>query len=849
MTSRTRALVVPLLSLALLALAGYAIRRELAGHSYRELKTTFAAIPPGAVLLAGLATAASYALVALYDLLAIRHFRLNVEPRRAAVAGVVGFTFSNTAGHGILVGLPARYRIYQSLGCSAADVTRITLFGTATFWSGFAALSGLLFAVWPTPWPAKLRFLPFSTTLPLGVAALAATLAYLGLTASRRGRTLRLGRFAVRPPSLRIAGAQVALGAVDLAISGFALYALLPLTARAAFPTFLALYMLALLAGNLSFVPGGLGVFEAVILVLAPDGARTLVAPLLAYRVLYYWLPFLVAVAVLAAGEGLARWPALAEIGKGLRKAFDAVAPAAVATASLGAGAVLLVSGATPALHERLQRLQALLPIVEVSHFTASVVGSVLLLLAYGLARRLDSAWWMALGATVLGAVTSLGKGLDWEEALILVGFALLLVVSRRSFYRRGSMLSEPLSPGWLVAVVAFLGGSIWLGLFAHRHVEYSDELWFRFALNADAPRFLRASAGAIAVALLFAVARLAGRSRGRTPIPSEASLDEVAPLVAASHETTAHLALTGDKRFLLAPGGDGFLMYGAHGRSWVSMGDPVGPPSARRELARRFRDLTDRHDAWPVFYQVRPENLALYLDLGLSLLKLGEEARVALPAFSLDGAHHKKFRNLLHRLEREGCRMEILEPGRLESLLPELRGVSNSWLAAKQAREKSFSLGSFDEPYLRRCPLAVVQQEGQVLAFANLWLAGGLEAASVDLMRQREEAPAGVMDFLFLHLILWAQHEGYRWFDLGMAPLAGLEEGRLAPAWHRLAGLAFRHGGPFYNFRGIRQFKEKYDPVWEPRYLASPGGPTLPSVLANLAALIGGGLSGVFTR
>ncbi|MDA8161153.1 MAG: phosphatidylglycerol lysyltransferase domain-containing protein, partial [Desulfobacteraceae bacterium] len=116
-------------------------------------------------------------------------------------------------------------------------------------------------------------------------------------------------------------------------------------------------------------------------------------------------------------------------------------------------------------------------------------------------------------------------------------------------------------------------------------------------------------------------------------------------------------------------------------------------------------------------------------------------------------------------------------------------------------------------------------------------------EEISIDLMRfDHALAPAGVMDFLFINLMLWGQQAGFTWFDLGMAPLSGLEGRAFAPRWHYVAAFIARHGEHFYHFQGLRQYKEKFAPVWQPRYLASPGGVALPQVLANLTALISSG-------
>jgi phosphatidylglycerol lysyltransferase len=183
---------------------------------------------------------------------------------------------------------------------------------------------------------------------------------------------------------------------------------------------------------------------------------------------------------------------------------------------------------------------------------------------------------------------------------------------------------------------------------------------------------------------------------------------------------------------------------------------------------------------------------------------------------------------------------------------MPELEEISEEWLRAKSTREKGFSLGAFDPEYLKRLPMALVRRGDRIVAFANLWPGGDKEELSIDLMRHREDAPFGIMDYLFLELMLWGNAEGYRWFNLGMAPLAGLEARALAPLWSRLGALVFRHGEHFYNFQGLRHYKDKFDPVWEPRYLACPGGLgglVLPRVLADVAALISGGFRGVVAK
>jgi phosphatidylglycerol lysyltransferase len=174
---------------------------------------------------------------------------------------------------------------------------------------------------------------------------------------------------------------------------------------------------------------------------------------------------------------------------------------------------------------------------------------------------------------------------------------------------------------------------------------------------------------------------------------------------------------------------------------------------------------------------------------------------------------------------------------------------VSDEWLSLKGASEKGFSLGFFDENYLRRFPVAVMEVAGRIEAFASLWPGPGKVELSVDLMRHRPSAPANAMEGLLIFLMQWGRDEGYHWFNLGMAPLSGLESTNLAPLRVKIASYLYRYGRPFYNFRGLRAYKEKFHPVWEPRYLAYPGGLSLPRVLTDVSALIAGGYRGILLR
>ncbi|HET7131645.1 MAG TPA: phosphatidylglycerol lysyltransferase domain-containing protein, partial [Gammaproteobacteria bacterium] len=375
-------------------------------------------------------------------------------------------------------------------------------------------------------------------------------------------------------------------------------------------------------------MPAGLGVFEAVIVLLLPQvPSDLLLGSLLAYRAVYYIAP-LVAAALLFGAEELRAQSAHFARAQAIASVYVApIVPQAAATLSFVAGGVLLLSGATPSMDARIDALRRLLPlaIVEASHLIGSLVGLGLVVLASALRRRVYEAYHITLGLLLAGVAASLLKGLDIEEALLLAIVAAVLWLGRSAFYRPASIFAERFTPVWVVSIVGVIAATVWVGFIAYRNVDYSEKLWWTFAFDADAPRMLRA---ALVVTVCGATLLLTNLLRPARPEPLIATpheLDKARSAIAHSDQTLANAALTGDKRLLFSEDGSAFVMYQVAGRSWIALGDPVGPETRTEELVWRFRELSDRHGGRTVFYQASRERLAQYVDLGLAAFKLGE--------------------------------------------------------------------------------------------------------------------------------------------------------------------------------------------------------------------------------
>lgn len=524
--------------------------------------------------------------------------------------------------------------------------------------------------------------------------------------------------------------------------------------------------------------------------------------------------------------------------------------PQVFAVATFVAGALVLISAMTPAFVGRLTALGRWAPplLIDLSHFAASVTGFVLLVLAAGLWRRRRGAYWAALAVLMGGAIFSLLKGLDWEEALELTAVAVLLAPCRGAFIRRSRLL-EPLRPGWLLVLLAAVVALLWLGFFAYRDVAYTDDLWWRLVTDRQASGFLRAAGGLAVLTLLAAGWSLLTAPGARSHGPAKPA-DQVRALEVLSAADDARpeawLAALGDKALLFSPSGRSFIAYRVRGRRWIAMGEPAGLRAERRELLWAFAELADSYGGAAVFYSVGEGLLADLATMGLAVRKVGEKAVVRIDAFSLEGKARQNLRTAVNRAEREGASFEVLLPGAIAPLAAELRIVSDAWLAIHQGQEKAFSLGRFDPAYLDRTPLAVVREGGRIVAFANLLPGATGDEIAVDLMRHRPDAPTGTMDYLFIRAIQWAGAAGYQRLDLGMAPLAGLEDRRLAPVFARVGALVFDEGGALYGFSGLRAYKAKFSPDWRPTFIAAPAATPLALALLDVALLTSGGWAGL---
>lgn len=781
-------------------------------------------------------TAASYLILTAYDVLGFHYIRHPISYARVAFASFIGYAFSNTVGLSLVSGGSVRYRLYSAWGLSAAEITKVLAFCSYTFIVGTVAITGAIFAWEPLP-VRVLGLSPFAVRL-VGVVLLGVLAAYLVGTAVRR-RPLRMLGWHVRLPGLRMSALQIVVCAVDLVLAGSVLYALLPPAAHVPYFGFIGIFLVANVLGHVSQVPGGLGVFESTMIVLLRGElpTSTMVGALLLYRVIYHLLPLLLGMVLLLGHEASAhRAPAGSDVRTVRGWSASVVAQLLSLTAFI-AGAVLLFSGAVPPSQARLLLLRGIvgLPVIELANVLASGVGMALIMCSFALERRLAQAYHIVLALLGIGMTLSVLRGLHHQQALVLLVAAATLVLSRHSFRRRASVLSGRVSSEQVVMVSIAVLTFLFIGYLSFRSVEYSHWLWWKVGIGADASRYLRAVLAAAVVGIALSVARW---RRVRQEIPGLPDAADIARLRGAVRHggAQAQLALCGDKHILWGTG-DAFVMFEVGPGFAVALGDPVAPNDEEcAEMVWAFRQLCDDNGLVPVFYQASHARTKDYHDVGLAMLALGEDAVVDPSSLTREQDSLAPLREQQERLRMQGvlwrCDERPVAAHRLASLLA-LRDPD------ARATGRGFAFGQLTEDYLGRVSLVTAEHDGRVVGYVTLLESADAREAEVDLLRGDAAFGHELIAALLLEALLLAKRRGMRRCSLGLTPLPAGTAQEGGPVWSRIASVLYGHGEEVLALRGQRREKELFQPRWETKYLASPGGIQLPRILLEIARII----------
>ncbi|MGT2884572.1 bifunctional lysylphosphatidylglycerol flippase/synthetase MprF [Streptococcus ferus] len=586
----------------------------------------------------------------------------------------------------------------------------------------------------------------------------------------------------------------------------------------------LPLFSIACAAGIVSLIPGGLGSFELVLFTgFAAEGLpkETVVAWLLLYRLAYYILPFFAGIYFF-----------VRHLGHQINQRYQG-APRELLSSSLHSvmihavrwlGISLVFSTLFFEKISHLSWLDGFGPLQKqlIWQFPGLLIGVCFILLARAIAngvKRAYSLMFLGLAATLVYINTG-SISWQWSLAIVLLGLGTVLI--RTHLYKAQFIYS------WegrtkdiiLISSMLFILFTLASLIFPYRAYEMNQHLGFsRYFLTW---KHILLATSLVTLAYACLVRYLYG---GKTLLGETFEHDRYQRLLSEyGGSADSGLAFIKNKRLFWyqEEGLDkAAFQFSTINNKAVVMGEPAGNPETFKNATRAFIEAADRLNYDLVFYSIGKDMTLFLHEYGFEFMKVGENALVDLDSFHLKGNKYKPFRNALNRVQKEGFTFEISPQPHSKVLLDELETISNKWLEKRQ--EKRFSLGFFDRDYFQEAPLALVKnKEQEIVAFANIMPNHQNGIVSIDLMRyDAKKIPNGVMDYLFLSLFIHFKEEGLAYFDLGMAPLWGVGQVKESFLHERLAYLLYNFGTHFYSFEGLHQYKKKFNPIWEERYVS----------------------------
>ncbi|MGH8041504.1 MAG: bifunctional lysylphosphatidylglycerol flippase/synthetase MprF [Rudaea sp.] len=840
---------------AFLALTGWLLWRESGEFALADIQHTLIDVPTLPALGVAALALVGVAYTGTVDWLIARWLKLGLHARDCFRLAFVANSMANTLNLSGAMGASVRL-----MGLSALKVP-LSRAAALIGMQALSLLSGLSLLVVATLATSSLPLTQGTAQRWVAAAVLVAAAFYLPLYffLTTRRALMRWLPADVGIPPLRLKIELTLVSLVDWLLAAATLYACIYLSGEHIKPgLLLGAFAGAGVLGLVSQVPGGLGVFDGLILLALTESGydkAAIVSGLMLFRIAYYLLPLLIAL-YLGSEMLSARLPLLARLRSRLagHPLFGLLGlPATLladfgtrllAILTFGAGALQLASAAIPSVSEHITTVRAHLPIlaVESSNWFSVLSGVLLLGLARGIDGRLRLAYRVAQWLLLISAALAVTKGLHFGEALLLLAVAGVLRARKRVFSRRAMTLTSARTFGWLAGLIVCVLVFFAFGVAQVLGDDSFDLFYVGFGEHTS--RIGRGLAAALLGLVIYLIWQAFAVKRPRLALPDHAELERARTLYNAhGGGEFAHLSFMADKHLFWAADHQAVIAYGSVRDRLVALGSPCGADTAIDRAILDFRHFADAQDRVPVFYEVLEPELSRYHDLGFDLFKLGELALVRLEEFSLGGKRWEDLRQACNRAHKEQLTFSLVQPPFDTALLTDLERVSDAWLADKGGGEKGFSLGRFDPGYFAWSPLGLVHRDGELIAFANVLPPYGPGGhASVDLMRYVADTPRSTMDFLFAKVMSWAQEQGYEIFSLGMAPLSRVGDNPYARVNERLAALAFQYGNRFYNYQGVRRYKDKFKPEWIGSYLAYPRGLWVPGLLIDIAALVSGG-------
>jgi phosphatidylglycerol lysyltransferase len=587
----------------------------------------------------------------------------------------------------------------------------------------------------------------------------------------------------------------------------------------------------------------GLGAIEVsmtYILIRFGFGNVEAIAITFLYRFFEFWMPLFAGIVAF-----------LAKLNKLLMRVFPAFF-------LLALGIINIVSVLTPAIHERLIILKDFLPIqaIHVSNYLVFTAGLLLLVTAAFLLKGLRTAWWFAIVLSLISLVGHITKAIDFEEATIALLALVVLVGTRKEYYIKTNpkMRNVGLQTSVLTAFATLIYGIIGFYFLDKKHFNVDFNIWqsigytlqnyFLFSSDALVPasKFASKFLLSINVSGFFSIAFLI-YTFVRSYVPQKNITDDELALANEmlkkyGNSSLDYFKTSCDKMIFFSESKRAFISYGISGNFAVALENPVAENKEElKKCVAEFDLYCYRSGMKSIYYRVPEESLEIYHQLRKKDLFLGQEGVVNLSTFSLSGGARKPMRNAINKVIDRGYKATIHEAPVKDGVLQKIKSVSDEWLLDMGRSEIIFSQGMFIWDELKNQTIITVENaEEKIVAFLNIIPDFAKDEATYDLIRKTKDAPNGVMDFILIELFNYLKSKNITYVNLGFAPMSGLNDPHTFP--EKSMKFAYEKIRSFAHYKGLREYKEKFDPEWHNKYLIYQHDYDLlqvPTALANV--------------
>ena len=508
-------------------------------------------------------------------------------------------------------------------------------------------------------------------------------------------------------------------------------------------------------------------------------------------------------------------------------------------------GMVLIISAVYPPAADRIKLIQDILSVsfLRFSHRISLLIGLMLLMTAKEIFYKVKRSYYFTMVLLILGGIFTFLKGLDYEEAIFILFVLILLRLAKKSFYRKSIPIKLVNYTGISISIIGVVT-IIFSVVYKYKHnlIQVHKYNYYINAFHTNKHYYEIATFTYICFTIFLILWYITREKIEKDAIYNQGiDIDRIDEFLNNTNcgDALTHLVYLGDKNIFWSLDGNAMIIYSKFKDKIIVLGNPVVERQHLGECIQEFQSFLDIYGYKPTFFQIDEKNLPIYHDNGYYFFKLGEEAVIDLEEFNLVGSKKSSFRNILKRFEKDGYSFEVINPIFNEEFIGELKDVSDEWIGDR--KEKGFSMGWFDKEYLQKAPIAIVRNNNtdKIIAFIYMMYNYDGKSVSMDLMRSKKETPNSTMEYIILSSILYFKEAGYKYFNLGEAPLSNVGFTQSSHVQEKIARLVYNYGQVFYSFTGLRNFKQKFGPKWEPRYLAYSKFLELPEILLDSSIIV----------